>query len=78
MNIFSAPKDKKFEVGELCVVPFHNRNEFNHAYGIIIKQNPLKLRRNFYSVFYNGKIREHENIYIAKIEEIEDELLNTN
>tara|TARA_R100000734_G_C3220580_1_gene32255 strand:+ start:285 stop:512 length:228 start_codon:yes stop_codon:yes gene_type:complete len=71
-------KDKTFNIGELCVVPFHNQNEFNHAYGIIVRRNPLKLRRNFYSVFYNGKIKEHENLYIAKIEEIEDELCNAN
>ena len=77
MNIFKKPSDKKFKIGELCVVPFHFENEFNHAYGIIVRRNPLKLRRNFYSVFYNGKIKEHENLYIAKIEEIEDELLNT-
>ena len=78
MNIFTKPKDKKFEIGELCVVPFHDKRGFNHAYGIVVKRNPLKLRNNFYSVFYNGKIKEHENLFIAKIEEIEDELLNTN
>ena len=78
MNIFKKPNDKKFKIGELCVVPFHNKNGFNHAFGIVVRQNPLKLRRNFYSVFYNGKIKEHENLFIAKIEEIEDELLNAN
>ena len=73
---------KTFGVGELCVVPYHNNDGFNHAYGIVVRRNPLKLRRNFYTVFYNGKIKEHENLFIAKIEEkieeIEDELLNSN
>jgi len=75
MNIFKKPSDKKFKIGELCVVPFHhNELGFSHAYGIVIRRNPLKLRSNFYSVFYNGKIKEHENLYIAKLEEVEDEL----
>lgn len=75
MKIFYTPsKDKEFKVGELCVVPYHNESGFNHAYGIVVRRNPLKLRSNFYSVFYNGKIKEHENLYIAKIEEVEDEL----
>ena len=77
MKIFTTPKDKKFDIGELCVVPFHNKQGFDHAFGIVVRQNPLKLRRNFYSVFYNGKIKEHENLFIAKIEEVEDELLDT-
>ena len=78
MKIVYAPKDKEFKVGELCVVPFHhNELGFSHAYGIVIRRNPLKLRSNFYSVFYNGKIKEHENLYIAKLEEVEDELLDT-
>ncbi len=71
-------KDKTFDIGELCVVPYHNNDGFNHAYGIVVRRNPLKLRSNFYTVFYNGKMKEHENLFIAKIEEIEDELLNTN
>tara|TARA_Y100001938_G_C7734578_1_gene256310 strand:- start:160 stop:378 length:219 start_codon:yes stop_codon:yes gene_type:complete len=70
--------DKTFEIGELCVIPYFSKRELRHAYGIIVKQNPLKLRRNFYSVFYCGQIKEHENLFIAKIEEIEDELFNTN
>lgn len=75
MNIFKKPSDKKFKIGELCVVPFHHSElGFSHAYGIVVRRNPLKLRSNFYSVFYNGKIKEHENLYIAKLEEIEDEL----
>ena len=75
MKIFyEKPKDKEFKVGELCVVPYHSELGFNHAYGIVVRRNPLKLRSNFYSVFYNGKIKEHENLYIAKIEEVEDEL----
>ena len=71
-------KDKTFNIGELCVVPYHNKKGFGHAYGIIVRKNPLKLRNNFYSVFYNGRIKEHENLYIAKLEEIENELYNTN
>ncbi len=78
MSIAAKSEDKTFNIGELCVVPFHNKKGFNHAFGIVVRQNPLKLRSNFYSVFYNGKIKEHENLYIAKIEEVEDELLNTN
>ena len=75
MNIFKKPSDKKFKIGELCVVPFHHSElGFSHAYGIVVRRNPLKLRSNFYSVFYNGKIKEHENLYIAKLEEVEDEL----
>jgi len=70
-------KDKTFDIGELCVVPFHNKKGFSHAYGIVVRRNPLKLRNNFYSVFYNGKIKEHENLFIAKIEEIEDESYDT-
>jgi len=78
METFYAHKEKEFKLGELCVVPFHNnKSGFSHAYGIVVRRNPLKLRNNFYSVFYNGKIKEHENLYIAKIEEIEDELFNT-
>ena len=75
MNIFKKPSDKKFKIGELCVVPFHHSElGFSHAYGIVVRRNPLKLRNNCYSVFYNGKIEEHENLYIAKLEEVEDEL----
>jgi hypothetical protein len=71
-------KDKTFELGELCIVPHHDHNGLDLAYGIIVKRNRLKLRNNFYSVFYNGKIKEHENLYISKIEEIEDESFDTN
>jgi len=71
-------KDKTFDIGELCVVPFHDNNGFHHAYGIIVKRNPLKLRNNFYFVFYNGKIKQHENLFIAKIEETKNESLDTN
>ena len=78
MNIFKKPSDKKFKIGELCVVPYYNEREFGHAYGIVVRRNPLKLRSNFYSVFYNGKIMEHENLFIAKLEEIEDESFYTN
>ena len=51
-------KDKTFDIGELCVVPYHNKNGFNHSYGIVVRRNPLKLRRNFYTVFYDGKVKE--------------------
>lgn len=78
MNVFTPPKDKTFDIGELCVVPYHNKDGFNHSYGIVVRRNPLKLRRNFYTVFYDGKVKEHENLFIAKIEEIENELLNSN
>lgn len=61
--------DKTFEIGELCVVPFHNSHGFEHSYGIIVKRNPLKLRSDFYSVFYNGRIKEHQNLFIVKLEE---------
>jgi hypothetical protein len=71
-------KDKIFDIGELCVVPYHDKRGFDHAYGIVVRRNPLKLRSNFYTVFYNGKMKEHENSFITKIEEIEDELRNTN
>jgi len=70
--------DKTFKIGELCVVPYHNENGFSYAYGIIVRRNQLKLRKNFYSVYTNGKIKEHENLFIAKLEEIENELLDTN
>ena len=70
--------DKMFNIGELCVVPVINNSGLGHAFGIIVKRNPLKLRSNFYHVFYDGKIKEHENLFIAKIEEFENELLNTN
>jgi hypothetical protein len=77
MNIFKKAKDKIFKVGELCAVPYHNKNDFNYSYGIVVRQNLLKPRKNLYSVFYNGKVKEHENLFIAKIEEIEDESFNT-
>ena len=70
--------DKTFEIGELCVVPFHSKNGFDQAYGIVVKRNPLKLRSNFYSVFYNGQIEQRENIFIAKLKEIENDSFNTN
>lgn len=61
--------EKTFKVGELCIVSHRDRSVLKHVYGIIVKRNPLKLRRNFYSVFYDGKIKEHENLFIAKLEE---------
>lgn len=66
-------KDKTFDIGELCIVPIPGLNGLQHAYGIVVKRNPLKLRNDFYSVFYNGKIKEHENLFIAKIEETQHE-----
>jgi len=66
-------KDKVFETGELCLIPIPCVDGIQHAYGIIIKRNPLKLRNDFYSVFYNGKIKEHENLFISKIEETQYE-----
>lgn len=68
--------DKTFEIGELCLVPYVAKTGMSHAFGIVIKRNPLKLRSNFYSVYYNGRIHEHENLFIAKIEEIENESLD--
>jgi|TARA_R110001632_G_scaffold162383_1_gene280760 hypothetical protein len=66
-------REKTFVIGELCVVPIPCLYGIQHAYGIIIKRNPLKLRSDFYSVFYNGKIKEHESLFIAKIEETQYE-----
>lgn len=70
-------REKTFNIGELCVVPYHNKQGFQHAYGIVIRRNPLKLRNNFYFVFYNGKVKEFENLFIAKLEEIENESFDT-
>lgn len=70
--------DKMFNIGELCVVPVINKSGLDHAFGIIVKRNQLKLRSNFYQVFYNGKIQEHENLFIAKLEEFENELQHSN
>jgi hypothetical protein len=69
--------DKTFEIGELCLIPYVAKNGMSHAIGIIVKRNPLKLRSNFYSVYYNGRIYQHENLFIAKIEEMENESLDT-
>jgi len=66
-------KEKTFDIGELCVVPIPDLDGIQHAYGIIVRRNPLKLRNDFYSVFYNGKIKEHEVLFIAKIEETQYE-----
>ena len=70
--------DKTFEIGELCVVPFYNDYGFEYSYGIVVKRNPLKIKNNFYFVFYAGRVEEHQNLFIAKLEEIEDESYNTN
>jgi len=70
--------NKTFEIGELCVVPHHNKNGFNHSYGIVVRRNPLKIKNNFYSVFYDGRVKEHQNLFIAKLEEIENESHDTN
>jgi hypothetical protein len=49
------------------------------SYGIVIKRNRLKLRQNFYSVWVDRRIQEYENLFIAKLEEIEeDESFYTN
>ena len=69
---------KTFEIGELCVVPFHSKSGLDQAYGIVVKRNPLKLRNNFYSVLFNGQIEQRENIFIAKLKEIENDSFNTN
>ena len=70
-------KDKTFEIGELCLVPYRKDGYLDYAYGIVIRCNPLKLRRNFYSVLYSGKVTEHENLFISKIKDEENEPLNT-
>jgi len=71
-------KDKIFDIGELCVVPFYNDYGFEYSYGIVVKRNPLKIKSNFYSVFYDGRVKEHQNLFIAKLEEIENESHDTN
>ena len=70
--------NKTFKIGELCVVPSYNDYGFKYSYGIIVKRNPFKIKNNFYSVFYDGRVKEHQNLFIAKLEEIENESLNTN
>ena len=71
-------KEKTFAIGELCVVPIPGLNGLQHAYGIIVKKNPLKLESNFYFVFYDGRIKERESLFIAKLEETQHESHNTN
>ena len=69
---------KTFEIGEMCLVPMVGKSGMEFSYGIIVKRNPLKLRQNFYSVWVNRKIQQYENLFIAKLEEIEDESFYTN
>ena len=71
--------DKTFEIGEMCLVPMVGKSGMEFSYGIVVKRNPLKLRQNFYSVWVNRKIQQYENLFIAKLEEIEeDESFYTN
>ena len=71
--------NKTFEIGEMCLVPMVGKSGMDFSYGIVVKRNPLKLRQNFYSVWVNRKIQQYENLFIAKLEEIEDyESLYTN
>ena len=70
--------NKTFKIGEICLVPMVAKSGMSFSYWIIVKQNPLKLRQNFYSVWVNRKIQQYENIFIAKLEEIEDESFYTN
>ena len=70
---------KTFEIGEMCLVPMVGKSGMEFSYGIVVKRNPLKLRQNFYSVWVNRKIQQYENLFIAKLEEIEeDESFYTN
>ena len=69
---------KTFEIGEICLVPMVGTSGMEFSYGIVVKRNPLKLRQNFYSVWVNRKIQQYENLFIAKLEEIEDESFYTN
>jgi hypothetical protein len=70
--------DKTFEIGEMCLVPMVGKSGMDFSYGIVIRRNPLKLRSNFYSVYVNRRIQEYENLFIAKLEELEDESFYTN
>ena len=65
-------KDKTFEIGEICLIPLVGKAGMTFSYGIVVKRNRLKLRRNFYSVWSNRKIQEYENLFIAKLEELTD------
>ena len=66
-------KDKTFEIGEICLVPMVAKSGMAFSYGIVVRRNPLKLRQNFYSVYVNRRIQEYENLFIAKLEEIEED-----
>ena len=71
--------NKTFEIGEMCLVPMVGKLGMEFSYGIVVKRNPLKLRQNFYSVWVNRKIQQYENLFIAKLEDIEeDESFYTN
>ncbi len=71
--------NKIFEIGEICLVPMVGKSGMTFSYGIVVKRNPLKLRQNFYSVWVNRKIQQYENLFIAKLEDIEeDESFYTN
>ena len=69
---------KTFEIGEICLVPMVGKSGMTFSYGIVVKRNPLKLRQNFYSVWVDRKVQQYENLFIAKLEEIEDESFYTN
>ena len=68
--------DKTFDIGEMCLIPMIGKSGMTFSYGIIIKRNCLKLRSNYYSVYVNGNIEEYENLFITKLEEL-DESYNT-
>ena len=71
--------EKTFEIGEICLIPLVGKTGMTFSYGIVVRRNPLKLKSNFYSVFVNRRIQEYENLFIAKLEEIEeDESFYTN
>jgi len=71
--------NKTFEIGEMCLIPIVGKSGMTFSYGIVIKRNRLKLRQNFYSVWVDRRIQEYENLFIAKLEEIEeDESFYTN
>jgi len=61
--------EKTFKIGELCMIPVSSPSGIQHAYGIIVRRNQLKLINNFYSVYYLGKVIEHDISFITKIEE---------